>query len=185
MSSAHGIIVCAVCAAGLLVGCQSASIDGAWSKNMETQLVHQQLQKIVRCPFLFSEQGKLHVMAIGEIENNTTLVGNDNIEFMKAQIASKLTNSGVVMISTAENGRISPPHGGNAIAPTLKLNGKLTQRDSRDKEGRLQHEFALELSIIELATGVRRWSYRSVVAILDNGRISHCERVVTKFSQWN
>ena len=122
-------------------------------------------------------------MAIGEIQNDTTLVGNDNIEFMKSQIASELTNCGVVMISTAENGRNAPPKGRNAIAPTLKLFGKLTQRDSRDKEGSLQHEFAFELSIVELASGRQIWSSKNVAVIRDNGRISHCGKVVTKSSQ--
>ncbi len=179
----NNLIFPAVCVAALCVGCQSAPAVGVWSKAMEDMLVQQQLQRIVQCPFLFLGQGRLHVMAIGEIQNDTALISNDNIEFMKAEIASELTNIGVVMISTAENGRASLSQGGKVIAPTLKLYGKLTQRDFRDKEGRLRHEFAFELSIVELATGVRRWSGKNVVVILDNGEVSRCEKIVTRFSQ--
>lgn len=174
------MIFFAACVAALCVGCQSRPAGGAWSKATEDMLVFSQMSRILRCPLLFSEHGELHVMAIGEIQNDTTLIGNDNIEFMKAEIASELTNLGVVMISTAENGRTQ---GGNAIAPTLKMYGKLTQRDFRDKEGRLQHEFAFELSIVELATGRRIWNGKSVACIVDDGKISHCEEIVTKFSQ--
>ena len=164
----NSLVALIACIAALCVGCQTTPVEGPWSKATEEMLVHEQLERIVRCPLLFLEQGKMHVMVIGEIKNDTTLVNNDNIEFMKSQIASKLTDSGMVMISTAENGRNTPPKGRNAIAPTLKLYGKLTQRDSRDKEGSLQHAFALELSIVELASGRRIWSFRNVVGILGN-----------------
>ena len=179
----NSLIALIACIAVLCAGCRSAPVEGSWSKATEEMLVRQQLERIVRCPLLSLKQGKLHVMAIGEIKNDTTLVGNDNIEFMKAQIASALTNCGVVMISTAENGRNAPSKGRNAIAPTLKLSGKLTQRDSCDKEGCLQHEFALELSIVELASGRQIWSYKNVAVIRDNAKISHREKVVAKFSQ--
>lgn len=179
----NSLVALIACIAALCVGCQTTPVEGPWSKATEEMLVHGQLERIVRCPLLFLEQGKMHVMAIGEIKNETTLVSNDNVEFMKATIASELTNLGVVMISTAENGRNAPPKGRNAIAPTLKLFGKLTQRDSRDKEGSLQHEFAFELSIVELASGRQIWSSKNVAVIRDNGRISHCGKVVTKSSQ--
>ena len=175
MKIISNMILCATCVAFLFTGCRSAPTEGAWSKATEDVLVQQQLQKIVRCPVLFGGQGKRHVMAIGEIQNDTTLVGNDNIEFMKSQIASELTNCGVVMISTAENGRTSPPQAKNAITPTLKLNGKLTQRDSLMKDGRRQREFTLELSIVELASGKRIWHGKSVVCGVCDGRISHCK----------
>ena len=183
MKIINNMILCATCVAVLFTGCRSASADRAWLKATEDELVHQQLQKILRCPFLFSTAGKLHVMAIGDIQNDTTLVGNDNIEFMKSQITSELTNCGVVMISTAGNGRTSPPQAKNAIAPTLKLHGKLTQRDSPMKDGRIRCEFTFELSIVDLANGNRIWYGKSVVGIVCDSRILHCEKIVTKSSQ--
>ena len=66
----NNLIFPAVCVAALCVGCQSAPAVGVWSKAMEDMLVQQQLQRIVQCPFLFLGQGRLHVMAIGEIQSN-------------------------------------------------------------------------------------------------------------------
>ena len=169
----NNLIFSAVCVAALCVGCQSQSAEQSWSKATEDVLVQQQLQKIVRCPVLLGGQGKRHVMAIGEIKNDTALVGNDNIEFMKSQIASELTNSGLVMIPTAGNGRTSLPQGEKAVGPTLMLQGKLTQRDFRKEDGRRQREFTLELSIVDLASGIRIWNGKSVAGIVDGGKISH------------
>ena len=109
-------------------------------------------------------------MAIGEIKNDTVLVSKDDIEFMKSEIASELTNSGVVMISTVGEGRNAPQKGRNAIAPTLKLFGKLTQRDSRNKDGGFQREFVLELSIVELASGIQIWKDKSSACIVVGGK---------------
>lgn len=157
------------CASVLLAGCQSELPASAWSKATEDMLVRQQLQKLVLCPF-FSGRRTSHVMSIGDIKNDTTLVADDNIAFIKSQIVSELTNSGVVMVSTAKDGRIDPSNGGNAVAPTLRLYGKLIQRDSRNSNRDLQHEFILELSIVDLATGIRIWSNKSVAGILERGK---------------
>lgn len=178
----NNLIFSVVCVAALCVGCQSPPSGGAWSKATEDMLVSEQLRKLHRCP-LFVERSTLHVMAIGEIKNDTALVSDDSIESMKATIASKLANSGVVMISMVGSGRVSLPQGEKAVAPTLMLHGKLTQRDFRKEDGRRHCEFTLELSIVELATGIRIWSNKSVVAILDNGEVAHCEKIVTKSSQ--
>ena len=104
-------------------------------------------------------------MAIGKIQNDTMSVGNDNIEFMKSQIASELTNSGLVMISTA-NGRAYSPQGEKAVAPTLMLHGRLVQRDFRREDGQKQREFTLVLSIVDLASGIQVWTGKSAVGIV-------------------
>lgn len=169
MKIISSVILCATCVAALCVGCQSTTADGAWSKDLEDMLVQRQLQELVRSPF-FSKRRTLHVMAIGEIKNDTVLVSKDDIEFMKSEIASELTNSGVVMISTVGEGRTPLPHGEKAIAPTLRMYGKLTQRDSRRKDGGLQREFDLELSIVDLASGIQIWKGKSSAGIVVGGK---------------
>ncbi len=165
----NSVIVSAVCAAVLFAGCQSQSARQSWSKDVETALVHRQLERILRCPFLGGDGGKLKVMSIGEIENETTEVSNDNIEFMKSMIASELTNSGVVLISTAVGGAAAE-RAGKAVAPSLLLRGKLTQRDSADADGRRQCEFIFELSIADVASGKRLWTNRNVIDVRNDGK---------------
>ena len=165
------LIVFMACVVALSIGCQSPSAEQSWSKATEDMLVCSQLQRLLRCPLLAGQGGALKVMAIGEIKNDTTLVSNNNIEFMKAMIASKLTECGLVIISTVENGRASLSQGGQAIAPTLKLHGKLTQRDFRKEDGRMQREFTLELSIVDLASGIQMWTSKCTAGIVDGGKI--------------
>jgi len=157
----NSLLVFTACLAALCVGCQSRLAEQSWSKDMETMLVQQQLEKIMRSQRLSGSAP--HVMAIGEIKNDTTLVSNDNIEFMKAMIASELTNSGLVMISTNVGG--AAKRDGKVLAPSLVLYGKLIQRDFRKEDGRLQREFTLELSIVDLASGTHIWNGKSMVCI--------------------
>ena len=163
------LIVFVACVAALCIGCRSQLAEQSWSKATEDMLVRKQLQGLLRSPLLAEQRGALKVMAIGEIKNDTTLVGNDNIEFMKSAIASELTSSGMVMISTAGKGRASLPQGEKAVAPTIMLQGKLTQRDFRKEDGRMQREFTLDLSIVDLASGSQIWRSKSVAAIADGG----------------
>ena len=165
----NGLIALITYFAALMAGCQSAATDGAWSKATEDMLVQRQLEKIFKSQCLSAKAPQ--VMSIGEIKNDTFLVGNDSIDSMKSKIVSGLANSRLVLISTAfgeGKGQSSSQQGGNAIAPTLTLYGKLTQRDSRDKEGRLRREFILELSIVEISTGRRIWNGKSMVGVLVN-----------------
>ena len=164
------LIVHVVYMAALVAGCQSAATDGAWSRATEDMLVQRQLEKIFKSQCLSAKAPQ--VMSIGKIKNDTFLVGNDNIQFMRSQIASALADSGLVMISTAFGGdgkEVSLPQDGKVIAPTLTLYGKLTQRDSREKDGKPLHEFILELSIVEISTSRRIWYGKSAVGFSGYG----------------
>ena len=91
----------------------------------------------------------------------------EKLPFIWVDPAGIKANLPAAVRAACEEGRglvISPE--GKVVAPTLTLYGKLTQRDSRDKEGRLKREFILELSIVEISTGSRIWNGKSVAVVL-------------------
>ena len=91
----------------------------------------------------------------------------EKLPFIWVDPAGIKANLPAAVRAACEEGRglvISPE--GKVVAPTLTLYGKLTQRDSRDKEGRLKREFILELSIVEISTGSRIWNGKSVAGVL-------------------
>lgn len=167
------MVLCATCVAALCVGCQSTPAESAVSiDDAVAGLVPPLVQEALASPCFAG--GKPPVMALGRLKNDTMSIRGGTIDLMESQMGELFSESGRVVISSAFRGvtkeRIPVPTDTNLLAPSLVLRGKLTQRNLSQKDGRMQLEYFLELSIKDLATGNQMWHGRRSVGFLVDGK---------------
>ena len=173
MKIISNVALCTTCVAVLCVGCQSTPAEPAVSiDDAVAGLVPPLVQEALASPCFAG--GKPPVMALGRLKNDTMSISGGSLGLMESQMAELFSESGRVVISSAFRGvpkeRIPIPTDMKQLAPSLVLHGKLTQRNSSQKDGRMQLEYFLELSIKDLATGNQMWHGRRSVEFLVDGK---------------
>ena len=161
------MVLCATCVAALCVGCQSTPAESAVSiDDAVAGLVPPLVQEALASPCFAG--GKPPVMALGQLKNDTMSIRGGTIDLMESQIAELFSKSGRVVMSSAK--QMIPGQADMKLQiPSLVLHGKLTQQNLSPKDGRIQREFFLMLSIYDLATGNQVWHGRcSVVFLVDD-----------------
>ena len=173
MKIISSVVLCATCVAALCVGCQSTPAESAVSiDDAVVGLVPQLVQEALASPCFAG--GKRPVMALGRLKNDTMSIRGGTLDLMESQMGELFFESGRVVISSAFRGvpkeGIPVPTDMKLLAPSLVLHGKLTQRSSSQKDGRMQLEYFLELSIHDIATGTQMWHGRRSVGFLVDGK---------------
>jgi len=152
----------AACLVAFCAGCRTNQADERqFVKAMMVDFASSMVQKMMSCPCF--RGGKPPFMAMGQIRNDTSLVGLDDMATLTSLISKELADSGTVRI--LPSGEF--PTGGQK--PDLVLQGKLVQRDSLREDGRRQRDFTFELSIVDLASGMQVWRGKKVVGMLEDG----------------
>ena len=159
------VLACAAFVIAAIIGCQSAPKEAVSADDAILELAQSLVQKALKNKFFAGPNAR--VMAIGRFINDTTTIRRDSFEFMKSQITTMFSDSGKVVISAAfgdsADDRTPGMSGNRPLAPSLVLTGNLTQRNSRGKDGTAQNELSLDLSIMDVVSGVRLWNGRKTV----------------------
>lgn len=167
MKIISNMVLCAMCVVVLCVGCQSTPAESAVSiDDAVAGLVPQLVQEALASPCFAG--GKPPVMALGRLKNDTISIRGGTIDLMESQIGELFSKSGRVVMSSAK--QMIPGQTDITLQiPSLVLHGKLTQQNSSQKDGRIQREFFLMLSIYDIATGNQVWhGRRNVVFLVDD-----------------
>ena len=162
------VVLCVTCVVVLCVGCQSTPTESAVSiDDAVVGLVPQLVQEALASPCFAG--GKRPVMALGRLENDTMSIRGGTLDLIESQLGELFSKSGRVVMSSAK--QMIPEQTDTTLqTPSLVLHGKLTQQNSSRKDGRIQCEFFLMLSIYDLATGNQVWHGRRNVEFLVDGK---------------
>ena len=99
------------------------------------------------------------VMIVEDVRNDTLSRGRDAealAEALGQSLREELTNGGKVIVYNKEAAQYATVK----IAPQYILRGRLTQRNMRQDDGDLQVEYNLNLTMIDLQTGLEFWQKR-------------------------
>ena len=99
------------------------------------------------------------VMIVEDVKNDTMSRGRDAealAEALGQSLREELTNGGKVIVYNREAAQYATVK----VAPQYILRGRLTQRNMRQDDGDLQVEYNLNLTLIDLQTGLEFWQKR-------------------------
>ena len=99
------------------------------------------------------------VMIVEDVKNDTLSRGRDAealAEALGQSLREELTNGGKVIVYNKEAAQYATVK----VAPQYILRGRLTQRNMRQDNGDLQVEYNLNLTLIDLQTGLEFWQKR-------------------------
>ena len=99
------------------------------------------------------------VLIVEDVKNDTLSRGRDAgalAEALGQSLREELTNGGKVIVYNKEAAQYATVK----IQPQYILRGRLTQRNLRQDDGDLQVEYNLNLTLIDLQTGLEFWQKR-------------------------
>lgn len=99
------------------------------------------------------------IVVIENVVNDTNSRGRDASALAEAlgqSLREELTNSGKVVVYNKEAGQYAQVR----VTPQYRLAGRLTERNMRQDDGDFQKEYNLNLTFVELATGLEFWQKR-------------------------
>jgi len=99
------------------------------------------------------------IMIVRNVTNDTNSRGRDAgvlAEALGQSLREKLTNGGKVVVYNEEVAQYAAVK----ITPQYRLSGRLTERNLRQDNGDYQKEYNLNLTLVELATGLEFWQKR-------------------------
>lgn len=99
------------------------------------------------------------VMIVENVRNDTLSRGRDAealAEALGQSLREELTNGGKVVVYNREAAQYATVK----VSPQYILRGRLTQRNMRQDNGDLQVEYNLNLTMIDLQTGLEFWQKR-------------------------
>ena len=99
------------------------------------------------------------VLIVEPVVNDTLSRGRDAgalAESISMSLKEELMNSGKVVIYNKEAGAYAKVQ----IEPQYRLTGRLTERNLRQDNGDYQKEYNLNLTLVDLATGLEFWQKR-------------------------
>ena len=111
------------------------------------------------------------IMVVEDVTNDTTSRGIDAgalAEALGQSLREELTNSGKVIVYNREAAQYATVK----VTPQYILRGRLTQRSPRQDNGDMQVEYNLNLTMIDLQTGLEFWQKRVHVGkLVDANRL--------------
>lgn len=99
------------------------------------------------------------VLIVEDVKNDTLSRGRDAgalAEALGQSLREELTNGGKVVVYNKEAAQYATVK----VAPQYILRGRLTQRNLRQDDGDVQIEYNLNLTLIDLQTGLEFWQKR-------------------------
>ena len=99
------------------------------------------------------------VMIVEDVKNDTLSRGRDAgalAEALGQTLREELTNSGKVVVYNKEAAQYAQVR----INPQYRLAGRLSERNMRQDDGDAQKEYNLNLTLVDLATGLEFWQKR-------------------------
>ena len=99
------------------------------------------------------------VMIVENIRNDTLSRGRDASSLAEAlgqSLREELTNSGKVVVYNKEAAQYAQVR----VNPQYRLSGRLSERNMRQDDGDYQKEYNLNLTLVDLATGLEFWQKR-------------------------
>ncbi len=99
------------------------------------------------------------VVIVEDVKNDTLSRGRDAgalAEALGQSLREELTNGGKVVVYNKEAAQYATVK----VSPQYILRGRLTQRNLRQDDGDLQIEYNLNLTLIDLQTGLEFWQKR-------------------------
>ena len=99
------------------------------------------------------------VMIVEDVKNDTLSRGRDASALAEAlgqSLREELTNSGKVVVYNKEAARYAQVR----VDPQYRLAGRLSERNMRQDNGDYQKEYNLNLTLVDLATGLEFWQKR-------------------------
>jgi len=99
------------------------------------------------------------VMVVEDVTNDTLSRGRDAgalAEALGQSLREELTNGGKVIVYNKEAARYATVR----VDPQYRLAGRLTERHLRQDDGDVQEEYNLNLTLVDLATGLEFWQKR-------------------------
>lgn len=187
-------IAIACAAAALLAGCttpttridtrndRGAAVAGIDYRDVE-EAARVLVQSLVRTGRLERNDGKLNVMAIGRVDNDT--MQRIDVDILTNYITEEMVNSGKVMVSSAiahsqsnrdemidavrsvrgdaEFNQATVAAQGQLVDANLSLKGKITQREIRMDNGDKQVEYYFSMFLNDMHTGMRIWQKQHLI----------------------
>ena len=118
------------------------------------------VQNILALDRIKVPQGAGHaIVIVKNVVNDTNSRGRDASALAEAlgqSLREELTNSGKVIVYNEE----TAPNAKVKVEPQYRLSGRLTERNLRQDDGDFQKEYNLNLTLVELATGLEFWQKR-------------------------
>ena len=99
------------------------------------------------------------VVVVENVVNDTNSRGRDASALAEAlgqSLREELTNSGKIVVYNKEAAQYAQVR----VTPQYRLAGRLTERNLRQDDGDFQKEYNLNLTFVELATGLEFWQKR-------------------------
>ena len=99
------------------------------------------------------------VVIVEDVVNDTNSRGRDAgalAEALGQSLREELTNSGKIIVYNKEAAKYAQVK----VSPQYRLAGRLTERNLRQDDGDFQKEYNLNLTFVELATGLEFWQKR-------------------------
>lgn len=99
------------------------------------------------------------VMIIEDVKNDTLSRGRDAgalAEALGQSLREELTNGGKVIVYNKEAAQYATVR----VDPQYRLSGRLTERNLRQDNGDFQKEYNLNLTLVDLQTGLEFWQKR-------------------------
>lgn len=113
------------------------------------------------------------VLIVEDVTNDTTARGSNAAGLAEAlgqSLREELTNSGKVVVYNKE----AAQYAAIAVEPQYRLSGKLRERNLRQDDGDFQKEYHLNLTLVELATGLEFWQKRIPIRkIVDKSNVMY------------
>lgn len=164
------VVALSVVAASLVSGCMTKTrryqdneireTVAAFSEEDVNDTVRRAIESICA-----QDRIKLHpgsnraVMIIENVTNDTLSRGRDAgalAEALGQSLREELTNGGKVVVYNKEAAQYAKVR----IEPQYRLAGRLTERNLRQDNGDFQKEYNLNLTLVDLATGLEFWQKR-------------------------
>jgi PBP1b-binding outer membrane lipoprotein LpoB len=113
------------------------------------------------------------IVIVKNVVNDTNSRGRDAsalAEVLGQSLREELTSSGRIVVYNEE----VAPNAKVMVEPQYRLSGRLTERNLRQDDGDAQKEYNLNLTFVELATGLEFWQKRVHVGkIVDKTNIMY------------
>ena len=154
----------------IVAGCQTRSRNIVYGQDTQDTsafaqkdidyVINQALQSLFRLDRIAVPAGASRaIIQVDRIKNDTSSYGSqaDRLELEITQLLKEgLGESGKVILYNPEVRQYASVQ----VAPQFLLAGRLTQRNARLDNGDYYKEFALNLQLIEIATGLEYWQKR-------------------------
>ena len=113
------------------------------------------------------------VVIVEDVVNDTNSRGRDAgalAEALGQSLREELTNCGKIIVFNKEAAKYAQV----SVTPQYRLSGRLTERNLRQDDGDAQKEYNLNLTFVELATGLEFWQKRVHVGkLVDKANIMY------------